>query len=140
MKFWIAARALFRTSDCYRSVPGYALYSSCRPGLQFCGTHHSRRQLRVITTISSRQRGFLVLYLYLLPHWTGNLLRFFPLPAHLKYRCDSSLLDYGDCIFRLCSPLRSDVLLRGYSYYEFIICYPLSWEDASGVSLRRVCC
>lgn len=87
---------------------------------------------------SSRKRSFLILHLYLSPHWTRTLLWLLPLQRNLKYRSIPSTLPNSNCLRRIRSPLRTNIILRGNRYHQPILSHPLHRTDTRRMSLRRL--
>jgi len=60
--------------------------------------------------------------------------------TYMDNRSNYFVCCYSSRLFRVCPPLRSNVLLRCHCYYEFIFGNPLYWGRLGEVNMRRVRC
>ena len=47
-------------------------------------------------------------------------------------------LGYSGCLFRLCTPLGSDKILRGNSNYKSFFRFPLFWSKTGSLAMGRL--
>lgn len=56
----------------------------------------------------------------------------------MKYRHHSTTDNHSNSICRICSPMGTNILLRGYSNYKSTLSHPLHWHYPRRVNLRGV--
>lgn len=92
------------------------------------------------STDRPRQRGFLLLHLFIHAHRPRNLLRLLPIPAYMIRWCGNPLPSDGHSLPRLRSPLRPNILLRGHRHYKPLLRYPPNWHRPGPMDLGWICC
>lgn len=138
MKIRITLRIMFSSTNSYGALLSYALYGRHIISLLFSGTYLSRRKLWMVTTKSSCQRSFTFFLLYLYTHRTRFILRILRQSSSMKYRSNSTPYYHVNCLCRVCTTLRPNVLLRSNSYNEPSISSSLFRNYISTMSLRRI--
>ena len=123
----------------YWFILSYTLYGPPGPSFFQGCPHLSKCKLRMTFTDSACQRCFLFLYLFVCTYWTRNLLRFLFIPPHLISWSFNSLLSYSNSFLRLCSPMRTDIILGRHSNYQPIFSHPSYWNRLSSMNLGWIC-
>lgn len=118
MKLWITAWSLPYLPNPYRPIPRNTLYPRCRISLRLSSPYLPRRKLRMTHPKPTRQRRFLLLHLHLLTHRPRSLLRLLPLQRNMKHRCSTTTSSDDNCLRRLRTPLRTDVILGCHCHYQ----------------------
>jgi len=84
------------------------------------------------------QRGIVLLYLFILPYRSGDVLRELHIPwAVVQGDRPITASDSGR-FSRLCVAVRSDELLGSHSDHQFVFRFPLFWGGLGYVTLRWV--
>lgn len=136
MKFWFPAWPLSYFPAPYRAIPRHALYLRYRHSLLFRCPHLPRCKLWLTHPKPTRQRSIFLLHLHLPSHRPRTLLRLVPLQRNLKYWGRSPPPSYRNRLRRLCSPMRTNVLLRSDCHYQPPIRCPLRGRDPRSMNLR----
>ena len=136
MELWLPPRALFSLPNPHRTFPSYTLYFRHRHSLLIRGTHLPGRKLRMTYPKYTRQRRFLLFHLHLPSHWPGTLLRVILIQRDVKHRSYPSPTSNNDSIRRLCSSLRTNILLRCNRYYKPSLSRPIRGQHPGSVNLR----
>ncbi|XP_076247931.1 uncharacterized protein LOC143187589, partial [Calliopsis andreniformis] len=58
--------------------------------------------------------------------------------SSLNNRANHFILINSSCFLRICSTMRSNIILRSNSNYKLIICPTLYWSRFSRMNLRRI--
>ena len=136
MKLWISSGIMLNYTNCYRAISGHALHPRRRLSIFKSYSHLPRRKLRMITTHSACQWCFVLLHLPLHAYWTGPILRILLIHSYLNSRCSYLISCYRNSIPRLCTPLRTDIILRCHSYHQPLISHSSGRNRACPVGLR----
>jgi len=96
----------------------------------FCDLSNINSKFFFINIFDNTEYGFFIQKL----HSVGVYAIFCLLTIHFNFCINNSYR-----IYRVCSTLRADVLLRCCSYYQFFICDTLHWYLVSNFYLRRYC-
>lgn len=140
MKLRVSTGYLLNYSNCYRSSASHTLHSRHQPSFLLCSPYMPRRTIRLTNPQPPRKRSLLLLHLHLPTHRPRNLLRIIPKQRNLKHRSNPPPNPHSNCLRRLRTAMRTNVLLRSYSNYKPILSNPLHWTNTSRMSLRRILC
>lgn len=125
-------------SNCYRPIPSNTLHIRYFNSILISYSHLPRRKLRLINPIFTRQRGLNILHLLIPSRRTRNILRILHFPRNMKYRSCPSICSHSNRIYRLCSSMRTNIILRGHRNHKPIISYSIYWHHPSRMNLRRL--
>uniref|UniRef100_A0A8C0AMQ5 Uncharacterized protein n=1 Tax=Buteo japonicus TaxID=224669 RepID=A0A8C0AMQ5_9AVES len=78
------------------------------------------------------------LHLHLPTHRPRTILRLLPIQRNLKHRNHPTTHPHSNCLRRLCTPMRPNILLRSHSHHQPILSHPLHRTNHCRMSLRRV--
>ncbi|CAO2594353.1 hypothetical protein LEMLEM_LOCUS7709 [Lemmus lemmus] len=138
MKLWFSAWPMLNYSNPHRTIPSFTLY--IRHTNSILISHHICRDGAVVFFICLflRKRNLYILYLSVPPRRTRNLLWLLQYSRNLKHRNCTPIRRYSNSIYRLRPPMRTDILLRSYSYYKSLISHPLHRYNLSRMNLRWI--
>lgn len=117
MKFRLLIRSIFRHSNLKRVLPIYALLPQNKNSLPKNYSHHSKCERRVNIPQCSHKWSNNVLFMYVHPYRTWNILFFLQLILYLNdwgYHISNF---YGYSIFRIHFTVGANILLRCHSYH-----------------------
>uniref|UniRef100_A0A8B9MN08 Uncharacterized protein n=1 Tax=Accipiter nisus TaxID=211598 RepID=A0A8B9MN08_9AVES len=137
MKLWVPARNLPTHTNPNWSPTGHALHRRHHSSLLIRRSHMPKRTVRLTNPEPTCQRSILFLHLHLLTHRPGTLLRFIPVQRNLKHRDYPPTHPHSNCLRRLCPPMRTNILLRGYGHHQPLLRYPVHRTNPCRVGLRR---
>ena len=91
-------------------------------------------------SIYTCKRSFHILYPPLYSRKTWPILWVLCLSRNMKHRNYSTAYSHSYCIHRLCSTMRTNVILRGKSHYKPSLSNPIHWHYSCRMDLRRLFC
>uniref|UniRef100_A0A4X2L4Z0 Uncharacterized protein n=1 Tax=Vombatus ursinus TaxID=29139 RepID=A0A4X2L4Z0_VOMUR len=138
MKFWITIRNLPYHTNPNRPIPSHTLHLRYPNSLLFSSPYLPRCESRLTHPQPPRQRSIYILHMPVPPHWPRNLLWLLPLQRNMKHRSISSTHSYSNCFRWLCTPMRTNILLRCNRNYQLIISHPLRRHHPSRMNLRWI--
>lgn len=138
MKLWLTLRNLPRHPNPDRIILSNTLYLRHSNRLPIRNTHLPRRQLRLSSTLSTRQRSIHILYLLIPARRPRPLLRILYLYRNLKRGHPTSFCRNSNSLHRLCTPMRPNILLRGYRHHQPTLSNPLHRNHPRRMNLRRI--
>lgn len=121
----------------HRPIPSNTLHIRHFNSILISYPHLPRRKLRLTNPILTRQRSFNILYLPIPSCRARDILRILYFPRNMKHWSSPTICSHSNCIHRLCTPMRTNIILRGHSNYKPIISHPLYWHHPSRMNLRR---
>lgn len=138
MKLWLTLGNLPRHPNPDRIILSNTLYLRHSNRLPIRNTHLPRRQLRLSSTLSTRQRSIHILYLLIPARRPRPLLRILYLYRNLKRGHPTSFCRNSNSLHRLCTPMRPNILLRGYRHHQPTLSNPLHRNHPRRMNLRRI--
>jgi len=138
MKLWLPPWSLLNCPDFNRALPRNTLHFRHRYRFFLRCPHLPRRQLRLTHPQPSCKRSLLLLHLHLPPHRPRPVLWILPLQRDLKHRSRPTSSSNDDRLRRICSSMRTNVLLRSHSHYKPPIRRTLRRQHTSSMNLRRI--
>jgi hypothetical protein len=84
------------------------------------------------------QWRILLLYLFIQPYWTGDILWKLHVPWPVVQGDRPLTACNSGGLSRLCVAVGSDELLGGHSDHQLVLCFPLFWGGLGNVTLRWV--
>lgn len=100
--------------------------------------HLTRCKLWMNHSINSRKWGLHILPIPLSSYWPRNLLRILSSHRNLKHWSNSIHPNYGHSIYRICSTMGPNKILRGNCNHQPIFCNPLYRQTLSRMNMRRI--
>eukprot|EP00095_Tigriopus_kingsejongensis_P005070 maker-scaffold2235_size18398-snap-gene-0.5 protein:Tk05070 transcript:maker-scaffold2235_size18398-snap-gene-0.5-mRNA-1 annotation:"cytochrome b" len=125
MKLRISPRHLPNHTDPNWPPTSHTLHRRHNLSLLLHRPHMPRRTIRLTNPQPPCKRSLILLYLHLLPHRPRALLWLIPIQRNLKHRHHPPTYPYSNCFRRLCSTMRTNILLRGHCYHQLILSHPL---------------
>lgn len=138
MKLWVTTRHLLNYTNYHRLTTSHALHSRHLPSLQLSRPHMPKCPIWLTNPQPPCKRSLNILHLHLPPHWPRVLLRLVSKQRNLKHRSYSTPNPNSNCLRRLRTSLRTNVILRGYSNHQPILSNPLHRPNTSRMSLRGI--
>lgn len=138
MKLWFFAGVMFSNADHYGVFFVHALLRRGRFGFCISGAYYARCKPWVFIKVFSCQWGLSVFFVSLPSYWEEFVLWGVFESSGLAGGCRNTTFDNGDGFFGLCATLRSNVFLRGDSYYKFIVRSSLCGGRCCAMSLGGV--
>lgn len=140
MKFWFLTRTMFNYSNYHRTFFSNTLYPPRRPSLLFCCSYSPRCELWMTIKIYSCKWRLNIFYLHIYPYCPWALLWLILLTRNLNYWRSITFINHSNCIYRLCSSMRTNKILGGYCYYKSVFSYSLHRYPPCSMNVRRLCC
>lgn len=122
----------------YRPISSYTLHIRHHNSILISNTYLPRRKLRLINPIHTCKRSLHIFHLLIPTRRTRYILRILYLHRNLKHRSHPSLCSYSNCIYRLRTPMRTDIFLRRNSNHKPFISHPIHRNYPSRMNLRRL--
>lgn len=138
MKLWVFIRTVSNCADPNRPLFSYTLHSRYLNSILFSRPYLPRCQLRLTNSQSPCQRCFILLHLYLSPHWPRPILWILFKYGNLKHRCHPFTTSYSNSFCWLRTPMRSNIILRGHSNYQPTLSNPLCRYYTRAMNLRGI--
>lgn len=138
MKLWLTLRNLSRHPNPNRTILSDTLYLRHSNRFPIRHTHLPRRQLRLSSTLPTRQRSIHILYLLIPTRRPRPLLRILYFHRNLKRRYPASFCCNSNSLHRLCTPMRPNILLRGYRHHQSTLSNPLHRDHPRRMNLRGI--
>ena len=138
MKLWLTSWRLPDLLNYYRTIFSHALLTRRLNCLFINCLHYLRRKLWLNYLLPLRQWRLNIFYLPLLTHWVRPILWIIFLFRNLKHWHYFFACNYSNSLYRLCPPVRPNIILRGHSNYKLTICHPIHWDRPSLMNLRRL--
>lgn len=88
--------------------------------------------------LNSCQRSIYILPIPIPTHRTRNLLWIIPFNRNMKYRSSPIYPNHSNSLYRICTSMRTNKILRSYSNYQPFLRYPLYRKNFSRMNMRRV--
>lgn len=98
-----------------------------------------RRKLRMTITNTTRKRSLTILRLHLPTYRARYILRVIQLHTHMISRRSNSIPNYSNSIYRVCTTLRANIILRCNSNYKSTLSNPICRKGSCSMSMRRFC-
>lgn len=140
MKLRVIVRTNFNHSISFGGAACHPLYSNVRILIRESSGNFSRVKLRVVVAVTSLNWGKVLFSISVYTYWPWSILWILPEEGSVKYWVGNLFNFNRHRFLRLCSALRTNILLSRYSNYKLIICSPICWRDNSTVGVRRICC
>lgn len=125
MKLWITTRTLPSNTNCNRTIPSNTLLPKYRNSIQKSKTYLPRRKLWMTATNTTCKRSLIILRVHLPTYRTGYILWIIQLHTYMISRCSNSIPNYSNSIYRICSTLRTNIILRCDSNYKLALSNPI---------------
>ena len=138
MKLWLSPRHLLNFTDSNRPIPSNTLYTWHNNSILLCNPHLPRRKLWLNYPIYTRKRGINIFYLPIYACRTRPILWIIYLPRNMKHRSNPPICDNSHSIHRLCFTMRTNIILRGNSYYQPPFSNSIYWHKPSRMNLGRI--
>ena len=138
MKLRFSTRSMPHSTNPHRLIPSNTLHVWYHNSIFISHPHLPRRKLRLTNPIPTRQRRLNIFHLPIPPCGTRTILWILHFPRNLKHWDHPTICSHSNCIHGLCTPMRTNIILRSYSNYKPIISYPLHWDYPSRMNLRRL--
>uniref|UniRef100_A0A8C3WGB7 Uncharacterized protein n=1 Tax=Catagonus wagneri TaxID=51154 RepID=A0A8C3WGB7_9CETA len=97
-----------------------------------------RRKLRMDYPLSTCKWSTHIFYLPLYPRRPRTILRILPIPRNMEHRSCSPTNSNSNRLHGIRTTMRTNIFLRGNSYYKPSISNPIYQHRPSGVNLRGV--
>ena len=136
MELWLLTRPLFSRPNSHGVVFSHTLHLRHCYCLLLCRTHLPRRKLRMTHPKHTCQRRILLLHLHLPTYRTRPLLWLLPLQRNMEYWRSPTAPGDNNSFCGLRPPLRTDIILRGYSHHQPAIRRALCWKYPRAMNLR----
>jgi len=140
MKLWVINRNMLNYSNYHRPISIYTLCVSHRTSLLVSSPYFSRCKLRMNHSLYSCQRRLHIFPIPVHPYGARNLLWVLQTNRNMKYRSYSIYSNYSNSLYRICSTLRSNKILRCHSNYKPLLRHSLHRQNTSRVNVRGLCC
>ena len=127
MKLRVLTWSMSSNSNPYWPLSSYTLYSPRRSSIFFHLPSHTRCKLRMTTPHTPRKWWFLIFYLPLSSYRPRHLLWFLFHSWNMKHWSNSFNSSYINRLSRLCSPLRTNKILRRNRNHKFTLSHSLHW-------------
>lgn len=138
MKFWLSSRNLLNSPNYHRTLLSHTLHIRYNNSFLISHPHLPRRKLRMTYSILTRKRSFYILYLSISPRRTRYILWILYIHRNMKYWSSPTIRSNSYSIHRLCTSMRTNIILRCNSNYKPSISYPLYRNNPSWMNLRRI--
>uniref|UniRef100_A0A8B9Z7Y4 Uncharacterized protein n=1 Tax=Buteo japonicus TaxID=224669 RepID=A0A8B9Z7Y4_9AVES len=138
MKFRIPPRNLLTNTNHNRPPTSNTLHRRHYSSLLIRSPHMPKRTVRLTDPQPTCQRSILLLHLHLPTHRSRTILWLLPIQRNLKHRDYPTTHPHSNCLRRLRTPMRPNILLRSYSHHQPILSYPLHRTNHCRMSLRRI--
>lgn len=138
MKLRVTTGHLLNHTNRHRLTTSHALHSRHLPSLQLSRPHVPKCPIRLTNPQPPCKWSLIILYLHLLSHRPRILLRLIPQQRNLKHWSYPAPGPNSNCLRRLRTPLRTNIILRGYSNHQPILSNPLHRPITSRVGLRGI--
>jgi hypothetical protein len=124
MKLRFPTRNLLNPTNRNRIISSNTLHIRHHNSILFSHTYLPRRKLRLNYPISPCQRSFHILYLPIHARRTRNLLRIIHLHRNMKHRYYLTIHSHNYRLYRICSPIRTNIILSSHSNYNLLSAIP----------------
>lgn len=121
-----------------RLISSHTLHIRHNYSILISNTHLPRRQLRLTYPIYTRKRSLNILHLLIPSCRTRNILWVIHIHRNMKHWSCTIICCNSNSIHRICTSMRTNILLRSHSNYQPIISYPLYRNNLGRVNLRRI--
>lgn len=138
MKLRLPFRNLPNSPNYYRTILSYTLYIRYNNSLLISNTHLPRRKLRMINPIYTRKWSLYILYLLISTCRTRHVLWILYIYRNMKHWSSTTIRSNSHSIYRLCTPMRTNIILRSNSNYKPFISYSLHRNNPCRMNLRWV--
>nr|AGM32857.1 hypothetical protein [Coptotermes formosanus] len=78
--------------------------------------------------------------MYLHTHRTKHILWIIQICTHMIRRSSNSIPNYSDSLYRICTSMRTNIILRSNSNYKSTISSTIHRKRISSMSMRRIRC
>lgn len=126
------------SSNYHRPIPSNTLHIRHFNSILISYPHLPRRKLWLTNPILTCQWSLNILYLLIPPCRPRNILRILHLFRNMKHWSCPIICSHSNRIHRLCTSMRTNIILRGHSNHKPIISYSLYWHHPSRMNLRRL--
>ena len=116
----------------------YTLHFTCRPSLFLRSSYFTRCKLWMIIAHTSCKWSLMILYLFISSYRTWLILWILHNNRNMKYWCNSIHCNNSNSIYRLCSSMRTNKILRRYCHHQPIFRNPLYWPSISRMIMRGI--
>lgn len=123
-------------SNSNRLISSHTLHIRHNYSILISYTHLPRRQLRLTYPIHTRKRSLNILHLLIPSCGAWNILWIIHIHRDMKHRSCTIICCNSNSIHRICTSMRTNILLRSHSNYQPTISYPLYRNNPSRVNLR----
>lgn len=138
VKLWLNTINMPSSTNINRLLPGRPLHSKHQPSILIHRPHHPRRPIWLNNTKPTRHRSIHILHLHLHSHRTRTILRIIPKQRNLDIRHYPTHHTNGNRILRLCSPMRTDIILSRNRNYKPIDRSTLLRHITNNLIMRRI--
>ena len=138
MKLWFSTRNLPYNPNPHRPISSNTLHIRHNNSIFFSNSYLPRRKIWMIDPIYICKRSFNILHLPISTCRTRNILRILYFHRNMKHHCNPFICSNIHSIHRICSSMRTNVLLRSNSNYKLTISNPIHRNYPSRMNLRRV--
>lgn len=138
MKLRFPLRSLPNNSNYHRTIPSNTLYIRHHNSILISHPYLPRRKLRLINPIFTCQRSLNILHLLISPCRTRHILWVLHLLRNMKHRNYPPIHSHSNRIYRLCTTMRTNIILRSHSNYKFTISHSIHWNHPCRMNLRRI--
>lgn len=128
MKLRLPPRNMSRYSNHHRSIFSNTLHIRYYNSILISHPYLPRRKLRLTHPILTCQRSLNIFHLLIPTHRTKYILRLLHFHRNMKHWNYSPIHSHSNCIHRLRTAMRTDILLRSNSNYKLTISYPIYWN------------
>uniref|UniRef100_A0A8C0WK66 Uncharacterized protein n=1 Tax=Castor canadensis TaxID=51338 RepID=A0A8C0WK66_CASCN len=140
MKLRLPTRNLLNPTNHNRIISSNTLHIRHHNSILFSRTYLLRRKLWLNYPLSPCQRSFHIIYLPIHTRRMRNLLRIIHLHRNMKHRYYLTIHSHSYHLHRICSPMRTNIILRSHSNYQPTFSNPVHWIQSSRMNLRWILC
>lgn len=139
MKYRIHSIRMLRFTNHHRSNNLHTIFNKPIINIRTSNNNFTKHHYRLTTTNTTLPRSHFILRLYIHSHKTKPMNQFTQNKTkNMNYRNDHIITNYNNSIPRICTTMRTNIILRSHSNHKYTICNPIPRKKSRNMVVRKL--